>query len=672
MTGFNSMLMSAVVLSMSALTLDAADPLILARDGQANAVIVLPSQPTVAARDGANILSDHLKQICGGDFQIVAEDKLKDATVEDSRIVAQAPGSVENFILVGEGKLTKLLGATSDQLGPGGTLIRSFPNSLVLIGPGKAAPSDPNGTRYAVTLFLEQTLGCRFLWPGELGKVVPQRKTIEIAALDHSFTPMIRQRRIRMAMGYGERKDKGVQRLGFEEADFHRFNKPAMETKSQDGGWAGWHRLGGSLRLASGHSFGDMWEKHKDTHPEWFAVQPDGTRDQSRSPDRSRLCVSNLELIEEIARDRIERLNKSDVKSVSIGPNDGGQTSFCLCEECRKLDPPNSRKLENGRLALTDRYVYFWNEIAKRVVKVHPDAWLTADAYSIYSAPPVLRKLHPNIAIRYVGIKYNNDDKRKQDRDDWDAWSKAVENIYFRPNLLLSGRRQGTPMVYVHKMAQDMKYMAHNSLIGTDFDSCCHHWATQGLNYYVCAKLHWNPDLDADDLIRDYCDSGFGAGEEFVRRYFLRVEEITNTLASRKLNYTELYTPEVIDELRGYLEAAKLATAGEPDAQARVAFLRSGLEYTDAYAAAFHIIREHQTRNPGGGRLPETTKQRIRKALDNNWLVSRDIFENHHLAVNVGTVAWGSWNYFGRFYWSDPSPETRKQAESQEQGDGAR
>ncbi len=136
-------------------------------------------------------------------------------------------------------------------------------------------------------------------------------------------------------------------------------------------------------------------------------------------------------------------------------------------------------------------------------------------------------------------------------------------------------------------------------------------------------------------------------------------------MAAQQLGYSELYTPKVIDELRGYLEAAKTATKAELDAHSRVAFVRSGLEYTDAYVAAFHIIREHQTRNPDGGRLPNETKQRIRAALDNNWLVSRDVFENNHLAVNVATVAWGSWAYFGRFYWSEPSPEVRARAGNQ-------
>ena len=635
-----------------------AEGLTLARDGKANAVIVLPNDAPAPTREAAGILADHLKQMCGDEFSIVSEGDLTGLAVlnEHIRVTDSDPDRV--FILVGRSKLAEALGADATGLGPGGILIRTFPNALVLLGPGSATPSDPNGTRYAVTTFLEDSLGCRFLWPGELGKVVPVHETIEVAPIDVQVTPVLRQRRIRMATGYGDRKDKGVQRLGFEEDDYHRFNNAAMRTVSRDGGWAGWHRLGGTLRLASGHSFGEMWEKHKEDHPEWFALQPDGTRDQSRSPDRARLCVSNTELIEQVARDRIERLNRSDNKSVSIGPNDGGQTSFCRCDQCRKLDPPNSRRLPGGGPALTDRYVYFWNEIAERVTKVHPTATLTADAYSVYSAPPVQRTLHPNIAIRVVGLTYTDEARRQQALADWAEWSSAVERVYVRPNVLLAGRRQGTPVIYVHKMADDFRFMINHSLVGTDFDSCCHNWATQGLNYYVCAKLHWNPQLDVDVLIDDYCRSGFGAGADAVKQYFLRIEQLTDVMATTELNYTEPYTPSVMDELRSYLNQADAATKHDRDANRRVAFLRSGLDYTDAYAAAFRIIREHEA--GGGGRLHPETKQRIRSALDDNWLVSRDVFENNHLAVNVATVAWGSWNYFGRFGWSDPSPDIRQ------------
>mgnify|MGYP001814686575 CR=1 FL=1 len=69
-------------------------------------------------------------------------------------------------------------------------------------------------------------------------------------------------------------------------------------------------------------------------------------------------------------------------------------------------------------------------------------------------------------------------------------------------------------------------------------------------------------------------------------------------------------------------------------------------DFTDAYCAAFRIFGDHEA--SGGGRLSPRTEQRIHEALDNNWLVSGDVFENNHLAVNVAVVAWGSWDYFGR------------------------
>jgi hypothetical protein len=58
---------------------------------------------------------------------------------------------------------------------------------------------------------------------------------------------------------------------------------------------------------------------------------------------------------------------------------------------------------------------------------------------------------------------------------------------------MLLGRRNGLPLLEVHKFGQDFRYLAGHGMMGTDFDACCHHWATHGLNYYVVARLHWNP-----------------------------------------------------------------------------------------------------------------------------------------------------------------------------------
>lgn len=626
-----------------------ADDLILAKDGEAKAVIVLSEAPSSAARKAAKVLSDHLFQISGARLKVVKES----AIPKNAR-----------FIAIGESSLTRKLGVTVKGLGPGGIVIRSFPNALVILGADDVTPSDPNGTHYAVTTFLEDSLGCRFLWPGELGKVIPARTTIAIAPIDRSETPLLRQRKIRNML-YHPRDAKGLLKLGITEDDYHRLRAKSEATESEDGGWFKWQRLGGNLGLAGGHAFGDAWKKWSADHPEWFAMQRNGSRDQSKlGPERSRFCVSNQNLIEAIAKEKIKELN-AGAKSVAIGPNDGGLATFCMCPRCKLLDPPEGRAItlldatgSKGRsyfeyVSLTDRFVYFWNEIAKRVVAVHPDAWLTADAYSVYTDPPLRHALHPNIAIRFVDIWYLDDAEHKLGRERWDAWAEKASKLYFRSNLLLAARRYGTPVVYVHKLAEDFQYLAHHSMIGTDLDSCTHHWATQGLNYYVAARLHWNPDLDVDALIDDYCQSGFGAAADSVKQYFMRIEKLTNEMAAARpaLHPTTPYTFEVIEQLQAILEEAS-RQAATPKTRARVAFLRRGLDYTKVHASAYHLLAEFDN---GGKKMTPELKSQVYATLNRNWELSREIFFTDFKAIHVSRVAWGGWGNFNRLGWKAPA-----------------
>jgi hypothetical protein len=291
---------------------------------------------------------------------------------------------------------------------------------------------------------------------------------------------------------------------------------------------------------------------------------------------------------------------------------------------------------------------YFWNALAERVTKVHPMALLTVDAYSAYSAPPVQRQLHPNLVIRFVPLSYTSDTARQQGRADWDAWAEKASRIYWRPNLLLAGRREGTPAVYVHKMAEDFHYLAHHSMIGTDFDSCVHNWATQGLNYYVCARLHWNPDLDVDALLDDYCRSGFGNTADPIRDYLLRLEQLTDQMAAGERGFTDPYTPEVIAELRALLEAADQA-AGDEVVRQRIAFLRCGLDFTEVQAEAYRLLALVQ--DPA----QPVDRAAAARLLDRKYLRMRDIFQKNPLAVNVAYLCWGEWDRFGALGWTGPT-----------------
>jgi hypothetical protein len=614
----------------------------LVEKGQPRAVIVLPEKASPVIEGAARVLRDHIRQMSGAELPIRSEDKVGDA-----------PTPEQAWILVGEGKLTEKQGKSRKGLGPGGISLSAKGQVLALFGTDASTPADPHGTRHAVTTFLEDKLGVRYLWPGELGKVVPRRETIDVEDFQYRFTPPLAQRRIRN-MGYHDRLQVGLDRLGFSKDDYERLHADAARVSGESPDWFAWQRLGGTLNMNGGHAFGHLWAKYGKDHPDWFALQPDGSRDQSRNPDRARLCKSNPELIAAIAKEKIDELNRNPaLLGVSIGPNDGGRTTFCTCPKCEALDSPKGRTIvltdlsgktprEFEHVSLTDRTVYFWNAIAEQVAKVHPDKLLVVDAYSAYSAPPVERKLHPNLVVRFAPLGYYSEEYRQESLRDWDGWSKAAKRIYFRPNLMLQGRRDGMPLLYVHKFGEDFRYLASHGMMGTDFDSCCHHWATQGLNYYVVARLHWNPEQDVDALVDDYCRAGFGPAAKSVRRYFDRLEALLNEAAAKK-ERTPVFTSEGLASLRKELDQARKEAEGEAIVAKRVAFLELGLHWTEIEARAHAFLAD-----------PNADRNAAKQTLDERFGLMRDVFQKTPLGLNVAYISWGEDAVWAKLGWKRP------------------
>lgn len=613
----------------------------LVEDGRPRAVIILPEKASPAAQAASRFLRDHLRQMSGAELPVRTEDRITGEASKD-----------QAWILVGEGKLTAKLGLSSKGLGAGGIVLHAKGNVLALFGTDAHTPTDPAGTRYAVTTFLEDKLGVRYLWPGELGKVVPRRVTVAVADFEHRFTPKLGQRRIR-DMGYHDRIQVGLDRLGFTKEDYVKSRADAQRTEAESPDWFGWHRLGGTLTLNGGHAFGHLWAKYGKEHPDWFARQHDGSRDQSASPDRARLCKSNADLIAAIAKEKIDELTRNPgVLGVAVGPNDGGRAAFCTCEKCEALDSPKGRKVllwdfskgtrrDFEHVSLTDRMVYFWNGIAERVAKVHPDRFLVVDAYSVYASPPVGRKLHPNLVVRFAPLGYHSEEYRQEGLKDWDGWSKAAKRIYFRPNLMLLGRRDGLPLLYTQKFGKDFRYLAGHGMMGTDFDACCHNWATQGLNYYVVARLHWDPDQDVSAVIDDYCRAGFGPAAKSVRRYFDRLESLMNVAAEGKDKAVAAFTPEVLAGMRKELDQARKEAAGDTIVAKRVAFLETGLRWAEVEARCHAFLAD-----------PAMADRKVAaKALDERRALMKEAFRKMPLAVNVAYVSWGEDGLWARLGW---------------------
>ncbi|HEY7330930.1 MAG TPA: DUF4838 domain-containing protein, partial [Gemmataceae bacterium] len=266
------------------------------------------------------------------------------------------------------------------------------------------------------------------------------------------------------------------------------------------------------------------------------------------------------------------------------------------------------------------------------------------DAYSVYAAPPVERKLHPNLVVRFAPLAYHTEDYRQDSLREWDGWSKAAKRIFFRPNLMLAGRRDGMPLLYVHKFGKDFRYLADHGMMGTDFDACCHHWATQGLNYYVVARLHWNPEQDVSAIVDDYCQAGFGPAAKSVRRYFDGLEALLDEAASKKAKPITVFHPKALDKLRKELEQARRDAGSDPAIAKRIAFLELGLRWTEIEVRAHKFLTEPA----------KADKEAVKKTLDERFTLMRHIFRETPLALNVAYISWGEDALWSRVGWKRP------------------
>ncbi|NBV21977.1 MAG: DUF4838 domain-containing protein [Proteobacteria bacterium] len=630
-------------------------PLRLADAGKPVAVIVVGE--SLDANDLAvSALVSHVKQISGAVLPVMKEAAFSDARIEGGRILPPvAKTTAETFILLGDGPLARRAGFKLEGLGAGGIVIQTTGNALALLS--KEDGSDSRGPASARPVFtLLQTLGCRSLWPGEGGKVVPKMTTLSVSDLNVRFTPSIGQRRIRFTSGDFRGSAQGREWLGLDAAELRTVSEAATRTESE-GGWAAWNGLGGNIGIvggAAGCGLEGGWAEHGAAHPEWFALQPDGTRDQSKAKERWRLCVSNPGLIEHVAKVIIKELGGKAHPAISLCPNDGGYSSFCLCEACQKLDAPNGPKInmlvftkvgeaartEVEHVSLTDRYVHYWNAVAERVTKVVPDQLFLVEAYSYYSDPPVRERLHPNLVVRYVPSQ----------ADGWKGWQAAgARRVYWRPNNLGGGYRTGALSPQARETADTMRYLAANGMLATDMDSVFHNWATQGLHYYTAARLNWDPSLNFDALLQDYCQTGFGAGAEPVKRYFLLAEQGVKPRKAGKRSTFPLIQPETLTAMRGELVAAAKATADDPASHQRVAFLRAGFEFT-AVSAEAHRLAEAETRPAPAA---------VNAVMERRWLMMRAIAQQHPLAVNVLVVAANDAPLNAALGWKGPSALAR-------------
>jgi len=339
-------------------------------DGAADCVILLPDEPLEIQRFAAEELQSHLQAMSGAEVAIRPE--------------SERPIDMGCRIYVGPTSAAAAAGIDVEGLEPEAIRILTVRDDLFILGGDRIGPGDRDdprsannqmGTLYAVYDFLEDQLGVHWLWPGETGTVIPDTPTISIGQIDIHEVPQIKQRKLRFTI-------RSTVLNGIEKSTGPLDWSAVPELQRDEQQWLMHMRMGRSLFINYGHAFTKWYEQYGEEHPEYFALY-DGAR-TSRNPERVKMCVSEPALWDAIVADWKTRWEENPVAHQTLNACENDGEGFCECDACTAWDVPDyvEQTPEGPRVVLSDRYAKFWNEIAKRVAEVDPDAYVAVYAYS--------------------------------------------------------------------------------------------------------------------------------------------------------------------------------------------------------------------------------------------------------------------------------------------------
>jgi len=573
-----------------------AEELKLVANGAAPAPIIIFKDAPPLTRQAADELALYIEKISGAKPQVI--EGLPEPVPEHAIWVGYQPKLKELFpkvdfelkhpeeiLIACDGKNLVIAGRD-----------RWDPNCMTITRPrGKPVSIQQEyGTCNAVYTFLQDNLGVRWLWPGELGEDIIKKDTIALAPFEFRYHPQWRYRSGLFAI-YSRAYRRGGKH------DWIRFQRIVLDSWELEVG---------------GHGFGDWWDKYHTNHPDYFALQPDGTRSGFPEPNRTKLCHANPAVWDQWIENVGEQLKENPFKTVfNASPNDSYASGHCVCTNCRAWDNPDGRMLSfhwkgltQEYVSLTDRHITFANIVARKLKEKYPgkDYYVSMLAYGNWRPPPVKavpddNVLIVNVANLFWGTNAVSKEGGGYSALDYAAWGKVAKKQVWRPNTGdPAGWQKGLPDVPFGRRMEVFRFVTEYNCIGIFVDMVWNHWATQGPIYYMMAQMAWNPRADGRAILEDYYRRAYGPASAELKAYWEMMEQArdrkVDEFPEEGTGYAEVYDQKFFDRAYGLLDDAAKKVAGAPAKYSeRIAFTRVGLDYTRLMAdlrAAMAKVRQ--------------------------------------------------------------------------------
>ena len=380
--------------------------------------------------------------------------------------------------------------------------------------------TDERGSLNAVHEFL-RGLGVRWYMPGELGEIVPKKKSIELAAVDKTIRP------------------------DFPLRQYYLYCKEFFQASEDDILWQ--LRLGlnqapdreGLSIMAHGMTAVYCRDEVKKAHPEYFALLGG-----KRAIDQGASCLSSEGLLQANVK-YVCAISDIYGLPISVGPNDGCGGILCQCDLCKGKGTP-----ERGWNGVLSDYAWaYMNRVAQEVYKTHPDQRVIGSAYSGYLLPPEkLKKLSPNMDVCIAQSRRSFDDPktrqlyldiRKGYLEKLTSGNLYLWEYYLPPDNI--------PFIMPHIIADDLrslKGISKGEYIEVETRTKAKLPDALGanhLNLYVTSRLWWDADQDVDALLKEYYDSFYGPAAQEMKAFGEFAEKYGKTLNSSVENIDKAF-----------------------------------------------------------------------------------------------------------------------------------
>ncbi len=549
----------------------------LVRDGQAIAGIVLPvtyadDRERETLELAARELVEHLQAMSGAELTLVRQDDVK--TLPKPAIVLGTPAEQLGAV---PGELTESLEGFRLLERDGRWLIGGQSAQAVLFGVYE-------------TLY---RLGCDWIMPGEIGRVVPRKTTVTLAATDESQAPDFLQRRL-WYRGYPQpRKPE------------ERARMTAWLRRQKGGNWQ--HPAARS----GGHAWPGLINRHKaefEADPTMLALvrAPDGSMVR-RGPQVEGTHPGVAELyIEEIRaayRKNIEagKWTAETPAAFPIGPADGlgySMSSEAMLAGAGRIDPIV------GETDRTDELVLLGNRILEAVVDEYPHAYVGFYSYSVHADFPARYKPHPNLVQVFAPINFSrfhsvldsNSKTQAYYLDVVKQWSRLSEeqgNLLFYRGYNWNLADNMLPFTKVRIWGEELPFYKKHHFMGLNVEAT-KSWSILAPSDYVFMRLAWDTTLEWPALLEEFCRKAYGGGAGAMLRYHRRLIDTQHAAGQEAGSYHAfhlIYDDDWVRTARKDIVEALAAAQGE-DERERIGFTGHNVEALALYLNYHRATRE--------------------------------------------------------------------------------